>query len=62
MWRAEICAGLDPQFVVQRLAERRMLRRQGGNTLQCTVNLGGDQRARAYVLTAAILDGGGDAG
>jgi hypothetical protein len=39
-----------------------MLRRQGGNILQCTVNVGGGQRVRAYVLTAAILDGGGDAG
>jgi hypothetical protein len=56
-WRAECCAGLDPQFVARVLAEHRMLRRQGGNTLQCTVNLGGDHRARAYVLTSAILDG-----
>jgi uncharacterized protein (DUF927 family) len=60
-WKAEICSGLDPQFVARVLAERGMLRRQGGNILQCTVNLGGDHRARAYVLTAAILDGGGDA-
>jgi uncharacterized protein (DUF927 family) len=60
-WKAEICAGLDPQFVARALAERGMLRRQGGNILQCTVNVGGDQRVRAYVLTAAILDGGDDA-
>ena len=62
VWKAEICAGLDAQFVARALAERGMLRRQGGNLLQCTVNLGGDQRARAYVLTAAILDGGDNAG
>ena len=60
-WKAEICAGLDPQFVARALAERGMLRRQGGNVLQCTVNVGGGQRVRAYVLTAAILEGGGDA-
>jgi putative DNA primase/helicase len=62
VWKTEICAGLDAQFVARALGERGMLRRQGGNTLQCTVNVGGDQRVRAYVLTAAILDGGGDAG
>jgi len=61
-WKAELCAGLDPQSVARVLAERGMLRRQGGNVLQCTVNVGGGQRVRAYVLTAAILDGGGDAG
>jgi uncharacterized protein (DUF927 family) len=57
-WRAEICNGLDPQLVARILSDRRMLRRQGGNVLQCTVNIGGGYRARAYVLTAAILDGG----
>ncbi len=62
IWKAEICNGLDPQFVARLLAERGILRRQGGNVLQCTVNLGGGQRVRAYVLTSAILDGGGDAG
>jgi uncharacterized protein (DUF927 family) len=62
IWKAEICAGHDPQFVARSLAERAMLRRQSGNILQCTVNLGGGQRARAYVLTEAILDGGDDAG
>jgi hypothetical protein len=61
-WKAEICAGLDPQSVARVLAERGMLRRQGGNVLQCTVNVGGGHRVRAYVLTAAILDGGDDAG
>jgi hypothetical protein len=38
-----------------------LLRRQGGNVLQCTVNLGGGRTTRAYVLTARIFDGGGDA-
>ena len=61
-WKDEICAGLDAQFVARTLAGRGMLRRQGGNLLQCTVNIGGDQRVRAYVLTVAILDGGGNAG
>jgi uncharacterized protein (DUF927 family) len=61
-WKEEVCAGLDPQFVARVLAERGMLRRQGGNVRQCTVNVGGGQRARAYVLTVAILDGGDDAG
>jgi uncharacterized protein (DUF927 family) len=28
-WKAEVCAGLDPQFVARTLAERGMLRRQG---------------------------------
>jgi len=60
-WRAEICNGLDPQLVARVLHERRMLRRQGGGTYQCTVNIGGGARSRAYVLTAAILEGDGDA-
>jgi putative DNA primase/helicase len=61
MWKAEICAGLDAQFVARTLAEHGILRRQGGNVLQCTVNIGGGQRARAYVLAAAILDRGENA-
>jgi len=61
VWKAEFAAGLDPSFVAHVLAERGMLRRQGGNVLQCTVNIGKGRRTRAYVLTAAILDGGGDA-
>jgi len=61
-WKSEFCAGHEPQFVARVLAERGMLRRQSGNVLQCTVNIGGAQRVRAYVLTAAILDGGDDAG
>ena len=61
MWKVEVCAGLDAQSVARVLVKRGMLRRQGGESLQCTVNLGGNVRARAYVLTAAILDGGDDA-
>lgn len=60
-WKAEICNGQDPQFVARVLFERGMLRRQGGDTYQCLVNIGGAQRVRAYVLTRRILDGGGDA-
>lgn len=61
VWRVEICAGLDPTMVARTLAERGMLRTQGGRGFQCKVNLGGDRRAQAYVLTAAIIDGGSDA-
>jgi uncharacterized protein (DUF927 family) len=60
VWKAEICNGFDPKFVAHVLAENGMLRRQGGNVLQCTVNIGGGNRVRAYVLTANILDGGDD--
>jgi len=61
IWKAEFAAGFDPSFVAHVLAERGMLRRQGGNALQCTVNIGKGKRTRAYVLTPAILDGGGNA-
>lgn len=61
VWKAEICSGFDPSFVARVLAEKGMLRRQGGNVLQCVVNIGGGQRMRAYVLTGGILDGGDDA-
>ena len=62
IWKSEICVGHDPQFVARVLADRGMLRRQSAKVLQCTVNIGGGQRVRAYVLTCAILDGGGDEG
>ncbi len=61
VWKAEICAGLDSTMVARTLAERGMLRTQGGRGFQCKVNLGGERRAQAYVLTAAIIDGGSDA-
>jgi putative DNA primase/helicase len=60
-WRKEICAGHDATMVARTLADRKMLRRQCTDTLQCTVKIGGLAK-RAYVLTAAILDGGSDAG
>jgi putative DNA primase/helicase len=59
-WKAEICSGLDPQFVARALAERRMLRRQSDDALQCVVKIDG-RSVRADVLTAAILDGADDA-
>lgn len=60
-WKADICAGLNPQFVAKALAERGFLRTQGSGGLQCKVNLGGTSRANAYVVLAAILEGGDDA-
>jgi uncharacterized protein (DUF927 family) len=57
-WKAEFCDGLDPTFAARTLAARGMLRRQDEKHLQCVVALGGKQRIRAYVLTAAILDSG----
>ena len=59
-WKTEICNGRDPQFVARVLAERDMLRRQGGDTLQSVVRINGST-VRAYVLTANIIDGGGHA-
>src|SRR5579884_303683 len=60
VWKSEICNGFDPTMVARVLAERKMLRRQGGDTFQCGVKIGG-KSTRAYVLTAAIIDGGEDA-
>ena len=56
IWRMEVCDGLDPVVVARALAGRGMLRRQGGDNLQCTVNVGGTKRTRAYVLTADLMD------
>jgi putative DNA primase/helicase len=60
VWKAEICAGLDPTMVARALAGRGLLRRQDGRNLQCSVKIGGASK-RAYVLTSAIIDGGADA-
>ncbi len=60
-WKAEMRAGLDPVMVARTLAERGMLRTQAARGFQCKVNLGGERRAQAYVLTAAMIDGGFDA-
>lgn len=57
-FKSEICDGLDPTFVARTLAKHRMLKRQDGKHLQYLVTLPNKQRARVYVLTAAILDGG----
>jgi putative DNA primase/helicase len=57
VWKDVICAGLNATFVAKTLAERGLLRVQGGPGYQCKVNLGGSERTRAYVLTAGILEG-----
>jgi len=54
VWRAEICAGHDAQFVARVLANAGMLRTQQTGKLQTTVRVGGST-LRAYVVTAAIL-------
>jgi putative DNA primase/helicase len=61
MWKLEVCAGLDPLFVAKTLADCDLLRLQGGAGYQCKVNIGDGRRVNAYVVKAAILDGGGDA-
>lgn len=60
VWKAEICAGLDPTMVARVLAERGMLRRQDGRNLQCNVKIDGASK-RAYVLLSQILAGGDNA-
>jgi uncharacterized protein (DUF927 family) len=57
VWRSEICAGHDAQFVARVLEGLGMLRRQAEG-LQCKVRVGGGT-LRAYVVTAAILAGAG---
>jgi hypothetical protein len=57
-WKSEICDGLDPTFVARTLVKHGMLKRSDGKHLQYLVTLPNKQRARVYVLTAAILDGG----
>jgi uncharacterized protein (DUF927 family) len=61
VWRSEICAGLDPTMVARTLEGFGMLHTQGGRGFQCQVNIGGNHRVRAYVLTSDILEGGDDA-
>ena len=58
VWRAEICAGHDAQFVARVLAMAGMLRTQAEG-LQCKVRVGKDATLRAYVVTAAIFEGAG---
>jgi putative DNA primase/helicase len=57
VWRSEICAGHDAQFVARVLEGLGMLRRQAEG-LQCKVRVGSGT-LRAYVVTAAILAGAG---
>jgi electron transfer flavoprotein beta subunit len=56
----EAASNPDPLFVARTLAAREMLRRGEGNKLQGNIWIGEIERtARAYVLTAKILDDGG---
>ena len=62
VWRAEVCAGHDPQFVARVLVNAGMLRTQQAGKLQTTVRVGGNT-LRAYAVTATILAGNsGDEG
>jgi uncharacterized protein (DUF927 family) len=60
VWRTEVCAGHEAQFVARTLADARMLRTQSEG-LQCNVRVVVGGTLRAYVVTAAILDGTVDA-
>lgn len=60
VWRREICAGHDAQFVARVLAKTGMLRTQADG-LQCKVRVG-TATSRAYVVTASIFEGASDAG
>ena len=57
-WKAEVCAGLDPQFVARVLCERGMLRK-GNDGFQCVRKIDG-KNGRVYVLRESILAGGDD--
>jgi putative DNA primase/helicase len=59
VWRTEICAGHDAQFVARVLARAGMLRTQAEG-LQCKVRIG-KITLRAYVVTASVLEGVSDA-
>jgi putative DNA primase/helicase len=59
VWKEVICEGLDPTSVARTLHAHGMLRKQGDKHWQAVVRIGNASR-RAYVLTAAILDGGED--
>jgi uncharacterized protein (DUF927 family) len=58
VWKVEVCAGHDPQFVARALAGLGMLRRQA-EKLQCNVRVG-TATHRCYVVTASILAGAAD--
>lgn len=59
VWKSEVCAGQDAKFVARTLANAGMLRTQSEG-LQCNVRVGSVTH-RAYVVTAAIIDGATDA-
>lgn len=60
VWKTEICAGLNPQYVARVLADEGMLRTQAEG-LQCKVRVGRTTH-NCYVVTPAILEGASDAG
>jgi uncharacterized protein (DUF927 family) len=60
VWRREICAGHNAQFVAHVLADAGMLRTQADG-LQCKVRVN-TATFRAYVVTASIFEGTTDAG
>jgi uncharacterized protein (DUF927 family) len=56
-WRSEVCKGFDAKFIAKAMAERGMLRTQGGR-LQVNERLPGMPRTvRVYHVTAAIFAG-----
>ena len=59
VWKAEICAGLDPKFVARTLTERGMLERTGDG-FQPVRKISGANK-RVYVINASIFDGGENA-
>jgi uncharacterized protein (DUF927 family) len=60
VWKDEICAGHNAQFVARALADAGMLRTQSEG-LQCKVRVGSGTY-RCYVVTAVIFEGAADAG
>jgi putative DNA primase/helicase len=56
VWKAEICAELDPTMVARTLAKRGMLLR-AGDGFQPVRKIAGANK-RVYILTASIFDGG----
>jgi uncharacterized protein (DUF927 family) len=57
MWRADICAGLDPVATARTLADRGMLKRDSEHKLQRSERTRYGTK-RVYVITSAIFEGG----
>jgi uncharacterized protein (DUF927 family) len=57
VWKAELCAGLNPTMVARTLADRGMLRR-GTDQLAAVAKIDG-KPTRVFTLTEAILAGEG---